>query len=121
MSANLLSPLEMAKTLYSALDSKSAQNLKVLEVGPLTVLADYFVLATAGSTTQLKALLGICEEAMKSHEILAHHVEGHHSGSWVLLDFGCVVVHLFLAETRAFYSIEHLWNDARTLGDDELK
>ena len=108
-----MTPKEMALVLAETLDSKKGQDIKVLETGALTTLADYFVICTATSTTQVKALADECEKVMKERGEAPHHIEGHRGGTWVLLDFGCVVVHVFTNETREFYDLERLWNDAQ--------
>lgn len=96
-----MTPKEMALVLAEALDSKKGQDIKVLETGALTTLADYFVICTATSTTQVKALADECEKVMKERGEAPHHIEGHRGGTWVLLDFSSVVVHLFMDEARA--------------------
>ena len=96
-----------------ALDKKKGKNLQVLKTGELTTLADYFVLCTAGSTTQIKALSDVCEEAMERNGERVHHIEGHRGGTWVLMDFSSVVVHIFMDEARKFYDLERLWADAQ--------
>ena len=108
----MMSPKETALTLAKALDDKKGQDIKVLETGALTTLADYFVICTATSTTQIKALGDECEKVMKENGELPHHVEGHRGGTWVLLDFSAVVVHIFNEEAREFYDLERLWSDA---------
>ncbi len=108
-----MTPRETALLLAKALDSKKGLDIKVLETGELTTLADYFVLCSAGSSTQIRALADACEKAMK--EELGedpHHVEGHRGNTWVLLDFSAVVVHIFNEEARQFYDLERLWSDA---------
>lgn len=105
-------PKELALAIAKALDDKKGQDIKVLETGHLTTLADYFVLCTAGSTTQVKALADACEEAAKQLGELPHHIEGHRGGVWTLLDFSSVVVHVFMEEARQFYDLERLWADA---------
>ncbi len=107
-----MTPKEMALVLAEALDSKKGQDIKVLETGALTTLADYFVICTATSTTQVKALADECEKVMKEHGELPHHIEGHRGGTWILLDFSSVVVHIFNEEAREFYDLERLWSDA---------
>ena len=107
-----MTPKEMALTIAEALDSKKGQDIKVLETGALTTLADYFVICTATSTTQVKALADECEKVMKEHGELPHHIEGHRGGTWILQDYGDVVVHLFDTEARAFYDLDRLWQDA---------
>ena len=96
-----------------ALDKKKGKNLQVLRTGELTTLADYFVLCTAGSTTQIKALCDACEEGVEEIGGELHHKEGFRDGGWVLLDFSDVVVHVFLEEERDFYDLERLWADAQ--------
>ena len=96
-----------------ALDKKKGKNLQVLRTGELTTLADYFVLCTAGSTTQIKALTDICEEEVEKAGGELHHKEGFRDGGWVLLDFSDVVVHVFLEQERDFYDLERLWADAQ--------
>lgn len=108
----MMNPKDMALTIAKALDDKKGQDIKVLETGALTTLADYFVLCTATSSTQIKALGDECEKVMKEAGELPHHIEGHRGGTWVLLDFSSVVVHLFMDEARQFYELERLWKDA---------
>ena len=103
---------ELAMAAVKALDSKKGQDIKLLETGHLTTLADYFVLCSATSTTQIKALADVCEKMLKDAGEPPHHVEGHRGGTWVLLDFSSVVVHLFMDEARQFYDLERLWKDA---------
>ena len=86
-----------------------------LETDGLTTLADYFVLCSGSSAPQLKALADAGEKAMKDHGILPHHVEGHRGGTWILQDYGDVVVHVFDKEARAFYDLDRLWADAKTV------
>ena len=103
---------ESAVVLAQALDSKKGNEIKVLKTEGLTTLADYFVICTATSNTQVKAMSDACEEAMEKHGERVHHIEGHRDGTWLLLDFSSVVVHVFTDETRKFYDLERLWGDA---------
>ena len=103
----------MAVVLARALDSKKGQDIKVLKTGDLTTLADYFVLCTATSNTQVKAMSDACEEAAEAHGERVHHIEGHRGGTWLLMDFSSVVVHVFTDEARKFYDLERLWSDAQ--------
>lgn len=113
---------EMAVGLAKALDSKKGLNIKVLKTQELTTLADYFVLCTATSTTQVKAMSDACEEAMEKQGERVHHIEGHRGGTWLLMDFSSVVVHIFMDEARKFYDLERLWGDAEEVPlDDVLK
>ena len=110
-----MTPKEMALTIAGALDSKKGMDIKVLETGALTTLADYFVICTATSTTQIKAMSDACEEAMEKNGEQVHHIEGHRGGTWLLMDFSAVVVHIFMDEARKFYDLERLWGDAEEI------
>ena len=107
------SPKELAYAAYQALDSKKGVEVKLLKIGDISSLADYFVICTGTSNTHVKTLCDSVEAAVADElgEPLLHR-EGHRGGTWVLLDFGCLVVHVFTEETRAFYDLERLWNDA---------
>ena len=110
-----MTPKEMALLLAQAMDSKKGKDIRVLETDGVTTLADYFVLCSGSSAPQLKALADAGEKAMKDHGFLPHHVEGHRGGTWILQDYGDVVVHVFDKEARAFYDLDRLWADAKTV------
>ena len=106
---------EMAIEMAKALDAKKGQNIKVLKTEELTTIADYFVLCTATSSTQVKAMSDACEEAMEKQGESVHHIEGHRDGAWLLMDFSSVIVHVFTDEARKFYDLERLWGDAQEI------
>ena len=109
----MLTSLEMAELAVKALDSKKAKDIKVLETRDVTVLADYFIVCTAGSTTQIKTLTDEVHKVLEANGEPPLRTEGYRRGGWVLIDFGCVVVHIFLKDIREFYALERLWRDAR--------
>ena len=111
----MLTPNEIAGFVVKALDSKKAIDIKLLRTREVTILADYFVICTANSTTQLKTLSDEVEKVLKENGETPLRREGHRNGGWVLIDFGCVVVHLFLKEAREFYTLERLWSDAQDI------
>ena len=111
----MMNSKDMAMVIAKALDSKKGHDIQVLRTGDLTTLADYFVICTATSTTQIKALSDVCEKVMKEKGEPPHHIEGHRGGTWVLMDFSAVVVHIFDDEARKFYDLERLWKDAETV------
>lgn len=103
---------KIAETAYAALDNKKAVEPTVLEVGKQTVLADYFVLATGTSGTHIKALADETEFKLREElGIEPSHVEGFGDSAWILLDYGCVIIHVFTKEARDFYKLEKLWDD----------
>lgn len=111
----MLTSLEIAEQAVKILDGKKAKDIKVLMTKDVTVLADYFILCTAGSTTQIKTLTDELDKVLSDQGETPLHKEGYRSGGWVLVDFGVVVVHLFLKDIREFYSLERLWRDAEEL------
>ncbi len=106
---------EMAVTLARVLDGKKGQDIKVLKTEGLTTLADYFVICTATSSTQVKAMSDACEAKLEESGERVHHIEGHRGGTWLLMDFSAVVVHIFTDEARKFYDLERLWGDAQEM------
>ncbi len=106
---------QMAITLAQVLDGKKGQEIKVLKTEGLTTLADYFVICTATSSTQVKAMSDACEEKLEAGGERVHHIEGHRGGTWLLMDFSAVVVHIFTDEARKFYDLERLWGDAQEI------
>ena len=92
------------------------REIQVLEIGDLTTLADYFVIATGSSNTQINALVDNVEKVLREEaQEQPLHREGYRAGTWVLLDYGCVAVHVFNEEARAFYGLERLWSDGHAL------
>ena len=112
---SMLTPHEIAEIVVIALDRKKAKDIKLLKTRDITILADYFVICTASSTTQLKTLSDEVEKSLKERGEAPLRREGHRSGGWVLIDVGCVVVHIFLKEMREFYTLERLWGDAEDI------
>ena len=111
----MMTPQEIAEAAVVALDSKKAQDIKLLKTESLTILADYFIICTATSTTQIKTLSDEVEKVLSEKGEPPIRREGYRSGGWVLVDFGSVIVHLFLKEIREFYSLERLWSDAKDI------
>lgn len=105
-------PKMIAAAAVKALDDKKGDKIKVLRVGEISTLADYFVICTGTSNTHVKTLCDAVDEKVGALGEAMLHREGHRSGTWVLMDFGCVVVHVFTDETRKFYDLERLWNDS---------
>lgn len=109
---------EKVKLIAKCLDDKKGRKITALEVGELTSVSDYFVIASGGSVTQVKALCDNVTEKMSEAGFEPVHIEGYNVATWILLDYSDVVVHIFLEETRSFYDIERLWTDAKTIEFD---
>lgn len=115
----MLTSKEMIALAVRALDAKKGKDVKVLYTADQTTLADYFVICTGTSNTQVKALSDAVEDAMTKAGEEPHHVEGHRGGQWTLLDYSAIVVHVFTEEAREFYALERLWSDATPVDLDE--
>ena len=116
-----MTPKELAIIAAKALDEKKGKEISAIQVTEQTTLADYFVIATGTSNTQINALCGAVEKAMDEQAgEKPLRREGYRDGTWVLLDYGCVVVHVFSPEAREFYSLERLWSDGTPLDLSEV-
>ena len=104
--------LQLATAIAKVLDKKKASDVKVLKVRDLTVLTDYFVIATGTSSTHVKSLAEEVEFQLGEQGVKPLRTEGYDSKNWILLDYGEVIVHVFYPEARSFYDLEHLWADA---------
>ena len=107
----MLPSRELAEIAVKALDSKKVKEIRLIRIDKITTLAEYFVICTGTSNTQINALCDAVEKELTEKGEEPLHREGYRGGTWVLLDYGCVVVHVFNDEARKFYSLEHLWAD----------
>lgn len=111
----MMTPKEIAEMVVRTLSKKIGRDISLIKIDEVSVLADYFVICTANSSTQIKSLCDEVEIVVEDSGEKLLHREGYRNGGWVLLDFGCVVVHVFMEETRAFYGLEHLWADGEKI------
>jgi len=116
----MMTSQQMAETIVGILADKIGSDIKLLKIDKVSVIADYFVICTAKSTTQIKSLTDEVEAKMEEKGERVLHKEGYRAGGWVLLDYGCVVLHVFMEETRKFYDLERLWSDAAEIDVTEL-
>ena len=115
-----MEPFEAAKLATQALSDKQATDIRLLKTTDLTVLADYFLICTANSTPHVRTLYDEVDRILSEAGMPVVRREGSRNSTWLLLDFGCLVVHIFQKETREFYSLERLWNDAQEINVDEI-
>ena len=103
--------LKLAELIVAVLDSKKAKDIKLLHVENQTIIADYFVICTGTSRTQIRALAGEVEFKLEPYEKAPIHTEGGESGIWILQDYGSVILHIFSPDARDFYKLEKLYMD----------
>jgi len=107
--------LMLTQNIHDALVDKKAHDIVVLSVKGISSFADYFVIATGTSTTHMNGLADGVEETLQKLGFTMKHKEGRSLGGWLLLDYKDVIVHIFNAETRDYYALERIWNDATRL------
>ena len=111
---------EMAKTACRALSEKKAEDLRVIEISEISPLADYFIIATGSNTNQIQAMVDAVDEALTKEEHQVKQIEGNRNSSWVLMDYGDIIVHIFSQEDRLFYNLEKIWTDGKRKEVEDL-
>ena len=106
---------EIALRACDILDEKMGTDIVCLDITQMTIIADYFVIATGNNNTHVRALADELEEKLKGEGLPPARVEGYRSNSWILLDWGNVVIHIFTQEGRDFYDLDHLWADGKNV------
>lgn len=108
---------EMARIAFEALEDKKGEDTCIIDISHISVIADYFVISNGNSDSQVTALVDNVEEKMHKAGFVQKQGEGRNGGSWVLLDYGDIIVHVFDKENREFYNLEHVWHDGRRFDD----
>lgn len=112
---------ELMKKAVKALDDKKGQDIKVIDIRGISQITDYFVICSGTSSTHVKALGDEVEYQLGGHEAdIGFHKEGYGSGTWVLMDYKDIIVHIMFGETRDFYNLEHLWSDGKEVDISEI-
>ena len=112
---------EMARIAWNALNDKKGEDIKIIDITGISVLADYFIIANGTNDSQVNALVDNVEEELHKAGYPLKQREGRASGSWVLLDFGDIIVHVFDKENRLFYDLERIWRDGKFLEAEDLE
>lgn len=113
--------VKMAQIAYDALDEKKGIDIQIINISEISVIADYFIIATGSSNSQVSALVDNVEEKMHKNGFAMKQREGGGYSPWVLLDYGDVIIHVFDKESRKFYNLERIWHDGREVSREELK
>ena len=110
----------MVQVAYNALDEKKGEDIKIIDISGISVIADYFVIANGNNISQVQALVDNVEEKMLKAGFEVKRIEGNKSSTWVLMDFGDVVIHVFDSEDRLFYDLERIWTDGKIVDVETL-
>ena len=112
---SLLEAIEIARRVVEAASDKLSSNIVLLDTRGENRFADFFVICSADTPRQIRAIQEEIEHALKALGILPHHNEGTADSGWLLMDYGEMVVHIFSASLREYYQLDHLWEEASTL------
>jgi ribosome-associated protein len=110
----------LAKLAYDALDDKQGMDIKILDIHEISILADYFIIAHGNNPNHVRAMIDSVQDKLSEAGYDAKDIEGYADGTWVLMDFGRIIVHVFHKEARMFYDLERIWSDGRVLDPKEL-
>lgn len=112
---------EMAGIAFRALEEKKAEDIRIIDISGISVIADYFIIANGSNPNQLQAMQENVEEQLYKAGFRERQIEGNQRSSWILMDYGDVIVHIFSKEDRLFYDLERIWRDGRDISPEELK
>lgn len=111
---------EMVKLAVNALEEKKGEDIKVIDITGVSVLADYFIIASGTNKNQVQALVDNVEETLGRAGYEAKQIEGYQTANWILMDFRDIIVHIFDSENRLFYDLERIWRDGKLIDPSEL-
>lgn len=112
---------QMALAACHALEEKKASDIRILDISGVTVLADYFLIASGSNRNQIQAMVDEVEEELAGIGFRPRQIEGYQTANWVLLDYGDIIVHIFDEENRLFYDLERIWRDGSVITPEELR
>ena len=110
----------IVKKVYDALNDKKGEDIKIIEIGKLSTVADYFIIANGANAPHVESLVDNVEDELLKEKIHAERIEGVKSSGWILMDYNDVVVHVFSKEDRLFYDLERIWRDGKEIDVTEL-
>lgn len=111
---------KMTKIAFDALEDKKAEDIRIIDISGVSVLADYFIIANGNNENQVRALVDNVQAELFKVGYEAKQVEGYRTGNWILLDYGDIIVHVFSKEDRLFYDLERIWRDGKNIEIDSI-
>ena len=111
---------EMTKIAVAALEEKKAEDICLIDISEVSVLADYFLIANGSNKNQVQAMIDNVEEKLGKAGFAPKSVEGYQTANWILMDYGDVIVHVFDRQNRLFYDLERIWRDGKKIGLSDL-
>lgn len=113
--------MEMTKLVIDALEDKKAEDIKIIDISEVSVLADYFIIAGGNNNSQIQALCNNVEEKLGRAGYPVKQIEGYDTANWILMDFGDVIVHIFDKENRLLYDLERIWRDGKMVSKEDFE
>ena len=112
---------KMALLAVEALEDKKAEDITIIDISEVSVLADYFIIVDGSNRNQVQAMADSAEEALGKAGYDAKQIEGYQSANWILMDYKDIIVHVFSKEDRAFYDLERIWRDGKQITKEDLQ
>lgn len=106
---------EYCRVAVAALEDRKAEDVKVIDIREISTVADYFILATGTNQNQIQAMRDACDEALYKAGLHTKQVEGNSNSTWILMDYGDIIIHIFSREDRLFYDLERIWRDGKVV------
>ena len=110
-----LSSKEMTRIAVKALEDKKGQDIRIIDIQNVSVLADYFIISSGSNSNQVQAMVDNVEEELHKAGCDVKQIEGYQTANWILMDYGDIIVHVFSQEDRLFYDLERIWRDGKTV------
>ena len=112
---------EMARLAYQAMEDKKARDIRIIDISEISVLADYFLIASGSNKNQVQAMVDNVQEELHKAGFVPKQVEGYNSANWILLDYGDIIIHVFDEENRLLYDLERIWRDGSVITAEDLE
>ena len=116
----MMNSKEMVKAAAAAIEEKKGEKVKIIDISKVSVIADYFVIASGKNANQIRAIADEIEEKLGREGVTPKQIEGYQNAGWVLMDYRDIIIHIFNEEERLFYDIERIWSDGKSVTADEL-
>ncbi|WP_124066440.1 ribosome silencing factor [Clostridium sp. E02] len=113
--------VDMVKTAYTALSDKKGEEISIIDIRNVSVVADYFIIASGLNANQVQAMVDNVEAALEGKGYVCKQIEGYQTANWILMDYGDIIVHVFDRDNRLFYDLERIWRDGKTMQLEDLE
>ena len=106
---------ELLELIKAKLEEKKAEDISVIDISELSIMADYFVIASGNNINHVHAMVDFVEEELAKKDIKPKHIEGYNTANWILMDYSDIIIHIFDKESRSFYDLDHIWKGGKII------